>query len=65
MNDLPTSPPNWLISLPVDIFRQAFLLSTTDIDRFFTLSGLVDNFYKHVVLLVDKVLKSIAHQRII
>lgn len=49
----------------MDIFRQPFLLSTADIDSFFTDQEAVDNFYKQDVTLVDNVLKSIAPLEII
>jgi hypothetical protein len=50
---------------PVDKFSTFFSLFTQDIDRFCTKQLLVDNYCAHIVTVVDKLRKGIAHQAII
>jgi hypothetical protein len=50
---------------PVDKFSTFFSHSTQDIDRFCTKYLLVDNYCAHIVTVVDKLRKGIAHQAII
>jgi hypothetical protein len=49
----------------VDNFSTLFSCFTQDIDRFCTKHLLVDNYCAHIVQVVDKLLKGIAHQAII
>jgi len=63
---MPVAPEQALpLFLVVDNFSTYFLLSTHDIDSFYTNMQLVDNYYSQNVTVVDKLRKSIAHKAII